>query len=41
MYNKSRLIVTVKRFKSKTGSDFISATTLNIYTDGHLMLSAF
>ena len=31
MYNKSRLIVTVKRFKSKTGSDFINATALNIY----------
>ena len=30
MYNKSRLIVTVKRFKSKTGSDFINATVLNI-----------
>ena len=29
MYNKSRLTVTVKRFKSK-GSDFINATTLNI-----------
>ena len=31
MYNKSRLIVTVKCFKSKNGSDFIKATTLNIY----------
>ena len=35
MNNKSRLIVTVKRFKSKNGSDFINATTLNIY-GGHL-----
>ena len=31
MYNKSRLIVTVKRFRSKNGPDFINATTLNIY----------
>ena len=31
MYNKSRLIVIVKRFKSKNGSDCINATTLNIY----------
>ena len=31
MYNKSRLVVTVKRFKSKTGSDLVNATTLNIY----------
>ena len=31
MNNKSRLIVTVKRFKSKNGSDFINVTTLNIY----------
>ena len=31
MYNKSRLIVTVKRFKSQNYSDFINATNLNIY----------
>ena len=31
MYNKSRLVVTVKRFKSTTGSDFVNATTVNIY----------
>ena len=31
MYNKSRLIVTVKHFKSKKGSNFINATTLDIY----------
>ena len=38
MYNKSRLIVRVKRFKSKKGSDFINAQTsfdavsiLNVY----------
>ena len=30
MYNKSRLIVTLKHFKRKTGSDFINATALNI-----------
>ena len=31
MYNKTRLFVTVKRFRSKNGSDFINTTTLNIY----------
>ena len=31
MYNKSRLFATVKCFKSKNGSGFINATTLNIY----------
>ena len=31
MFTKSRLIVTVKCFKSKKGSDFINATTVYIY----------